>query len=324
MEPLYPLLAEPVYKDYIWGGDRIPRRYGRDLPDGIYAESWEIADRPEGMSLVTNGPLAGATLNRLVGELGEALLGAGQASPSFPLLIKIIDAAKRLSVQVHPNDRTAPLTGGEPKTETWYVLDADPGAAVFAGLTPGTTAASFRRAVAAGQVAECLVRVPIEPGMVIFIPGGRVHAVGEGALLLEVQQNSNTTYRVHDWGRVGHDGQPRALHIEEAMQVIDWTDDTSPCVAPVRIDASDSPARWELVRSPYFRLERLDLAGAVTCRNDGAGFHVLFSTDSHLCVEAGGETLEIGPGTSCLLPAGLQSYALDPAGDHASVIRVTE
>jgi len=324
METLYPMLLEPVYKDYIWGGQRIPRRYGRDLPQGIYAESWEVADRPEGMSRVTNGPLAKHTLHDLVAEHGAALLGSAEPAASvFPLLVKIIDAAKRLSVQVHPNDFTAPATGGDPKTECWYVLDAEPGARVFAGLTPGTDADAFRAALRTERVEECLVSVPIEPGTVIFIPGGRVHAIDAGALLLEVQQNSNTTYRAYDWGRVGHDGKPRPLHIEEAMQVIDWNDHDSPRVEPVRIEASDALERWELVRSPYFRIDRLDLHGTARFESDGSGFQILFTADSNVRIQTGATEMDLGPGTSCLLPAALRLYALAPVTGTASVVRIT-
>ena len=324
MKPLYPLLLDPVYKDYIWGGNLIPRRYGRDLPDGIYAESWEVTDRPEGMSRIVNGPLAGASLHDLISDLGASLLGVKSASAAFPLLIKIIDAGKRLSVQVHPNDRTALTTGGQPKTETWYVLDAEPNARVFAGLVPGTSADTFLEALHAGTVEDCLVSLPIEPGMVIFIPGGRVHAIGEGALLLEVQQNSNTTYRVYDWGRSGQDGKPRPLHIDQALQVINWEDRESPCISPVRLEASDSLERWELVRSPYFKLERINISSANKFMNDGAGFQVLFTADSHVHVEGGGHEQDLGPGTSCLLPAALEAYSLEPLSGQASVIRISE
>ena len=318
---LYPLLLEPAYKDYIWGGNRIPRVFQRPLPDGIYAESWEISDRPEGLSRVTNGPLAGQSLADVIRTFGTAI--AGPASPStFPLLVKLIDARERLSVQVHPDDATAPLCGGEAKTEAWHVLKAAPGAQVFAGLRPGVTESAFREALAASRLETCLRAIPVKAGDTIFIPGGRVHAICEGCLLLEVQQNSNTTYRVYDWGRVGNDGKPRELHIAKAFQVIRWGDAGEPKTVPRPLTHADGTSSLELVSSPYFRLERLDLNGPQTCRHDGRSFHALFTSGTALDVEVGGERVEVPFGRSCLIPAAIREYRLVPRGP-GPVLRTT-
>jgi mannose-6-phosphate isomerase len=316
---LYPLILDPVYKDYIWGGRRIPGVYHRPLPDGICAESWEVSDRPEGPSRIMNGPLAGATLGDVIHRFGPAVAGTRGA---FPLLVKLIDARERLSVQVHPDDRSAPSCGGEPKTEAWHVLDAAPGAQVFAGLKPGVTAAAFRAALAATRLEDCLRAVPVQTGDTLFIPGGRVHAIGEGCLLLEVQQNSNTTYRVYDWGRLGHDGRPRELHVEKAFQAIRWDDAGEPKTVPHPLSGPDDAASLELVVSPYFRIERLDLAGPRACRHDGHSFHALFTAGGAITVESDGEPVHVPFGRSCLIPAAIREYRLTP---HApcQVLRIS-
>ncbi len=307
---LYPLLLKPVYKDYIWGGTRIPRVFQRPLPPGIYAESWEVSDRPEGRSIVVNGPLADTPLADLIRVHGSALLGV--AGPTCPLLVKLIDARERLSVQVHPDDQSAPLCQGEAKTEAWHVLQADPGAAVFAGLMPGVTEKVFRDALSATRLEPCLKRIPVRAGDTIFIPGGRIHAIGEGCLLLEVQQNSNTTYRVYDWNRLGNDGRPRELHVGKAFQVIRWDDNGDPRTTPRRVTYADGTTSLELVASSYFRLEQLDLRNSQTCRHDGHGFHTLFTSAVAVSIEYEGGRVTVPFGRSCLIPAAIREYRLTP------------
>lgn len=318
---MYPLLFTPVYKDYIWGGQRIPKRYGRDPQSGICAESWEISDRPEGMSVVCNGAFAGRQLHELVETLGPDLLGQGRLGPVFPLLIKIIDAEQRLSVQVHPNDETAAHFGGEAKTEMWYVLDAGPCARVFAGVKSGVGPDEFRSALERKRLEDVLNAVPIRPGQVVFTPGGRVHAIGEGCLLLEIQQNSNTTYRVYDWGRVGPDGHPRALHTEQAFQVIQWSDEAPLTVEPQAIVSPGVNRRWRILSCPHFLVERLVIDEPETFQNDGASFHALFTESGKVRVKGNDRSEYLGPGTSCLLPAALNRYALVPEDGQAVVLR---
>lgn len=320
---LYPILLGPVYKDYIWGGTRIPVIFHREPQHGICAESWEVADRPEGMSIVTNGRQAGTSLHELTVRMGADLVGMAAQSDVFPLLIKIIDARQKLSVQVHPDDRTAARYGGEPKTEMWYVLDADRDAKVFCGLAHGTDRRGFEQALKDGRLEDVLQPVPAEKGNVIFIPGGRVHAIGEGCLLLEVQQNSNTTYRVYDWGRVGTDGKPRELHLKQAFQSINWHDRTRLARPPRQIKATGANMWWELLECPHFHLKRGDLTEAEVVENDGQSFHVLFTVSGRVVIEADGTGETTGPGTSCLLPAALPSYRLTPVTKSAGVILIS-
>jgi mannose-6-phosphate isomerase len=320
---LYPFILEPAYKNYIWGGDRIPGRFHRDQPAGVYAESWELSDRPEGMSVVANGALKGQTLAELVTRFGKELMGHGIHSTSFPLLVKLIDAKERLSVQVHPDDAAAARGMGEAKTEAWHILDTPKGGQVFAGLKAGTDEATFRSALKAGGLEATLQAVPVTTGDTVFIPGGRVHAICEGMMILEVQQNSNTTYRVYDWGRVDQAGTPRELHVAQALQVIHWSD-PAPVVTTPRLTSDKPGARvTELVVSPYFRLERLDITAPFFVHHDGASFHALFSEADELQImsEAGTELLP--GGRTCLLPATLDRYTLKPGGKRASILRVS-
>lgn len=323
MKTLYPLLFRPVYQNYIWGGDRIVRQFHRDEPPGVYAESWEVSDRPEGMSVVANGSLKGKRLADLVHELGEDLLGAGRTADRFPLLIKLIDARETLSVQVHPDDAAAGRTGGEAKSEMWYVLDADPAACVYAGLQPGVTESTLREAIRDQSLDPLLHVVPVQAGDAVFMPGGRVHAIGAGCLLLEVQQNSNTTYRLYDWGRVGSDGTPRDLHIDEAMQVIRWHDEGTAKVTPRRLGNIEQNELWEVLSCPWFRVERLVLREPWPAGHDGRSFQVLFCADAPVMIRTEHGREKLIPGTSCLIPAALTQYQLEPLSSAATVLRIT-
>jgi len=308
----YPLLLTPVYKDYIWGGTRIPGRYGREVELDICAESWEVADRPEGMSIVANGPLKGTPLGELVASMGHALTGTAAPPGPFPLLIKIIDARQTLSVQVHPNDANAAACGGEAKTEMWYVLDATPAAKIFAGLRQGVDEEQLLAAIGAQELEGILSAIPAVPGEAVFIPGGTLHAIGAGCLLLEIQQNSNTTYRVYDWGRVGHDGKPRELHVDKALQVINWDQPPPDPLVPLEAGSLPTGPVCNVVRSPYFRVERLKIASPGQLEHNDRSFTALFLESGRIEVRGGGVTGTIGPGTSCLVPAALLSCELVP------------
>lgn len=316
----YPLLFKPVYKSHLWGGNRISLLFNREPQHGPCAESWEIADRPEGMSVVANGPLAGKSLHDLVASMKQDLIGTASNSPVFPLLIKILDAKQRLSVQVHPDDRSSADHGGEPKTEMWYVLAAEHGARLFVGLKAGTTAESLRRAIDEGKVEDLLGSVPATVGSAVYVPGGLVHAIGEGCLLLEVQQNSDTTYRVYDWRRVGHDGKPRATHVKQALQVINWSLGTPAAVEPHKVKDGGGNSHWDVLKIPHFHMSRLDLFKPESVTNDGRSFHALFVGTGKIEIEGNGLVEKIGPGTSCLLPSALKNYTVKPLAGNASVL----
>ncbi|MFH0908887.1 MAG: type I phosphomannose isomerase catalytic subunit [bacterium] len=319
---LYPLCFRPIYKDYLWGGDRIIRRYKRKVPPGIYAESWEVCGRPEGMSEVMNGPLAGITLHELSRQRGVDLLGTKVKGPTFPLLVKLIDAKDTLSVQVHPDDESTRLHGGEPKTEMWYILEADKGACLYCGLKGGTVRPAFERAIGTKKFSTLMNTVPVRPGDAVYVPGGRVHAIGAGCMLLEVQQNSNTTYRLYDWDRFGPDGQPRELHIAQAMQVINWNDSQSVKVIPRKISQSGGNERWEVLTSPYFRLERFVLGERMATGGLGETFHILFVNQGSVGLKSRGFSEKALAGATWLIPATVRQYDIEPDHGRAEVIRI--
>ncbi len=210
----------------VWGGRGLEAKLGRSLPEGqVIGESWEIVDRAGEQSVVASGELAGKTIRELLESSAADILGPGSdpAKP-FPILVKWLDCQDRLSLQVHPPAAIAPSLGGEPKTENWYIADCDEGASLIVGLKKGVTREEFETALKANEAEACVHRFPVKAGDSILVESGRMHAIDAGNLILEIQQNSDTTYRVYDWGRVGLDGQPRQLHIEESLKSIDFED----------------------------------------------------------------------------------------------------
>lgn len=221
-----PLAFSPVFQRRVWGGRALESCLGKTLPGPeLYGESWEIVDRPEAQSMVRGGALSGVSLNYLWRSHGEDVFRKRTDSPDrFPLLVKILDARENLSVQVHPNEAHAALGLGEPKSEWWYVLDARPGAVVYAGFQPGVCSNEVQHALHHGGLERLLHRIPVRTGDSIFVPGGRCHAIGAGCLITEVQQNSDTTYRVFDWNRVDSFGARRRLHLAESLACMDFND----------------------------------------------------------------------------------------------------
>ncbi len=316
---VYPMTFKPVYKDYPWGGTRIPDTYHRDVPPGIYAESWEIADHKDGMSLVANGSLTGKTLREVLENDPQSIMGSKVDGTKFPLLIKLIDAKQKLSVQVHPNDETVAEFGGEAKTEMWYLL-GDNDAQVYCGLNDGVTKERFLQAVADGTSGNTMRPVPVQKDSAIFVHGGSVHAIDAGCLILEIQQNSNTTYRIYDWGRMGNDGKPRELHIDQAINVINWDDHVHQQVAPELLVDTDSFKCWDVLTCEYFRLEKLIFSAPLEVPLDGTTFHALFVVEGEAKISWGDEILTAPAGTSILVPAALSAYTLT---GNATVLRTT-
>jgi len=249
-----PLTFEPLFMERVWGGRRLASLYGKALPErAVIGESWELVDRPEAQSVVAAGELAGATLGSLWRSERRAELFGSRAGDGerFPLLIKLLDCEQTLSVQVHPPAAVAAALGGEPKTEMWVIARASEGAHLLVGLRAGATRAGFEAALQAGEdVSEMLHRLDVRPGDVMYLPSGRLHAIGAGNVILEIQQNSDTTYRVFDFNRPGLDGQMRELHVPESLASIEW-DDTEPALV--------EPDGESLVRSDVFEVSRLAL-----------------------------------------------------------------
>jgi mannose-6-phosphate isomerase len=314
MKILYPLRFNPVYKDYIWGGNRIPKLYHRNEPDGIYAESWEISTHPDGPTAIANGPLAGKTLADLLPEHQTALLGANVKGDDFPLLIKLIDARDTLSVQVHPNDGNAVAVNGDPKTEMWYFLEGDGSAQIYCGLKPGIGKAEFLQAMKDKTFAGILQSIPAHQGEAVFVPGGRVHAIGAGCLILEIQQNSNTTYRIYDWDRTDAFGKGRELHIDKALQVIDWEHNGDP---------SCKIRGTEIQNCEYFRLDRFELSAETPFPMSGKSFHALFIAEGSGTIAWPEGEEKLAAGQSWLVPAGLGRYTVCPDGSALTLLCIT-
>ncbi len=221
---MQPFRFHSIYQPRIWGGQRMRTMLGRELPDRetAYGEAWEISDRPEAMSIVKEGEWKGIPLHRLWEEHREEIFGPGYGRfPRFPLLCKILDARENLSVQVHPPEHTAAARQGEVKNEIWYVLHAEPDALIYGGMKGNATLPDIRRAAETGQMEQLLCSSHLEPGEHLYIPAGLVHAIGAGHLIAEIQQNSDTTYRLYDWNRTDASGQGRELHLEQALDSIE-------------------------------------------------------------------------------------------------------
>jgi mannose-6-phosphate isomerase len=311
MSELYPFTFTPYFKERVWGGRNIERLYGKPLPpDQIIGESWEITDRPEGVSVVANGPLAGKTLRWLMEHHAAELLGADRAgAKTFPLLVKILDAQDKLSLQVHPPAAKAKELKGDPKTEMWFIADATPSADLFVGLKRGVTRAEFERKVADGSVAECFHHIPVKAGDTMFLPSGRVHAIGAGNVIFEIQQNSDTTYRVFDWNRLGLDGKPRETHVQQSLASIDFND-FEPSLIRSEYSRSETFAVRYLVDDPLFRTNAWQI-------KRGQRFHVSSKLPQIFGIVRGrmtiaGNNVEVPlkPGDFCLVPAAVERVSV--------------
>jgi len=301
---LYPLTFQPIFKERVWGGRNLERLYQKPLPPATpIGESWEITDRPEGVSVIANGPLAGKTLRWLMENHREELLGPSDAPASqFPLLIKILDAQETLSVQVHPPAAVAPKLGGEPKTEMWYIAEAAPGAELFAGLKRGVTREQFEAKIQDGTVAECIHGMRVNTGDALFLPSGRVHAIGAGNVIFEIQQNSDTTYRVFDWNRVGLDGKPRQLHVAEALMSTDFQD-IEPSLIRSKYSENQAMKVRFLVNDPLFRVDACQVKRAQRFYLQSEGVQIIGVLAGKLTVGTEVDGLNLTPGQFVLLPA---------------------
>jgi mannose-6-phosphate isomerase len=320
---MYPLKSVPVFQERIWGGRRLEEVFGKPLPPGQkIGESWEIADLPEGQSRIANGPLAGQTLGEIVRTHAGQIAGTRQdieeggrqtenggqrpCPPSglrpFPLLVKFLDAQKVLSVQVHPDPETCRRMGkGDPKTECWYVIRAEPGAVIYKGFKKGVTRARFAQAIQDGTAADLLAAVPVQAGQCHFIPAGTVHSLGAGLLIAEVQTPSETTYRVFDWNRVDDTGRPRPLHIPEALESIHF--DVTPDKLPVTTVG-------RLVDCEYFRVDKRHQApGGDLFLARGCLRVLIFITGGGMIAAAKTAPVEFKAGDCFLIPAAFEGAA---------------
>jgi mannose-6-phosphate isomerase len=314
---LYPLRFEPIYQYRLWGGRRLASLLGAPLPsDGPVGEAWLLSDRNDHASKIANGPLQGQTIGQLMAHSPEHLMGklAGRFQ-RFPLLLKFLDAQKMLSVQVHPGYASArpPATDGTAKTEAWVVLDAGKESRIYSGLKPHTTADILRQSVTNGTLEENLVSITPKPGDSVFIPAGTVHSLGGDIVVFEVQQNSDTTFRLYDWGHVDpKTGLPRKLEIEKALSCVDFIDGTCGLVTPIK-EGKEPVERERLFNCAAFRLWRrhgdsLFTVGAVDLPR------VLVCIEGTGLIEHGVDTYAIRKGEVWLLPAIIGTCTIRPSG----------
>ena len=295
----------------IWGGRRLESQFGKKLsPNRKIGESWEIVDRPEAQSVVASGPLKGKTLHELWMGSRKEIFGKVSEAARFPLLIKMLDAQEKLSLQVHPPEKIAAKLGSEPKTEFWYVAAAEPGAELFLGFGESTTRDQFEKVLREGSAAEHIHKIRVKAGDAVFLPAGRFHGIGAGNLLVEIQQNSDTTYRVFDWNRVDPaTGKPRQLHIEQALQSIDFND-----VKPKLI----VPKGELLVRHELFEIRKWNLDRPRAVAPLGQFAIICCLTGKLTCAN-----VDLAPGEFFLLPAQLQDRQLKPLAAKTSLLCVT-
>jgi mannose-6-phosphate isomerase len=296
---MYPIKFKPIYKERIWGGTNLTAVFGRKISGDHIGESWELSSHSNGTSIVENGYLAGKNLNELITEYKEQLMGKKFANDKyFPLLIKILDANDNLSIQVHPDDEYAHRVEGEAgKTEAWYVIHAKENAHIIYGLKNNITKEDFNKAIENNKIDDAVKRVPVKAGDMIFVPAGMIHALLDGVMVYEVQQNSDTTYRVYDYDRVGDDGKKRELHIEKALEVIDFTEQPS-CIFT-----------GNSINCQYFSMEKLSIAGEK---------HEMTKEQFIIyCVIAGSGEIQykesivcLSPGDTVLIPACLGEFIL--------------
>lgn len=307
------LIFRPIYQERVWGGRALETALGRALPEvRPVGESWEIVDRPEAQSVVAWGKYAGRTLRQVIATHAATIMGPKwPAEKPFPMLVKWLDCRERLSLQVHPPAAVAGELKGEPKTENWYIAATGQGAQLIVGLKRGVTRAQFEQAIATQTLEECVHRFPVAAGDSILVHSGQVHAIDAGNLILEIQQNSDTTYRVYDWGRVGLDGKPRQMHFEQSLRSIDWKDFEP---KPVRA----APTSGVIADCQEFSIKRTVLGAGERLHVSGGEQPRILSVVSG-SVKGGGVTLPRG--ANALLPYGA-AFAF--VAETTSIVLVSE
>jgi mannose-6-phosphate isomerase len=317
-----PLSFDPIIKRIRWGGTRLGSVLGKPLgSESDYAESWEIADHGDDQSIVSTGDCAGQALGRIVANRNADLFGTQAGMQQFPLLIKYLDANDWLSLQVHPNDEQAKTydVSENGKTEAWIIIAADPGSKICVGLKEGVTKQQFSEHLEAGTVEETLHMFEVQAGDCVFVPAGTVHAIGSGVLLAEVQQQSDLTFRLHDWGRMGSDGKPRQLHIEQSLACIDFDRGPVNPVVPKNI-SEGAHTHEELVRGEYFVIERHRTTTGFTVSPDGR-FKILMLLEGEAIAKCADGDRPLPLGSTLLVPATSDPVQVVPSG-AATVLEV--
>jgi len=320
---LYPFVFTPIFRDRIWGGRELERLYAKKLPgQNPIGESWEVSDRPGDASIISNGPLAGKSLRWLMENHAEGMLGSAKpaANNHFPILCKILDARDKLSLQVHPPAQKAAELKGEPKTEMWFIADALPGARLYVGLKRGVTRKEFEAKIHSSAVADCFQTVPVKAGDCMFLPSGRVHAIGAGLVIFEIQQNSDTTYRVYDWDRKGLDGKPRELHIPQSLASINFNDFEPSLVNTAFVNDGVIYKRM-LVQDTLFNVEAWKIEVQREAPLKPLSLQIIAVTKGELEVRSGKDGAKVTAGQFCVVPAELANARII-AHSEAELLRV--
>ncbi|MCM8530659.1 MAG: class I mannose-6-phosphate isomerase [Lentisphaeraceae bacterium] len=331
-EKYYPLVFKPLYKTSVWGGNQIKSLKGEveTILDDHIGESWELVDRSDCQSEVANGSLSGVTLGELVKEDPEGIVGkCHDANKPFPLLLKIIDAQKDLSLQIHPDNATCSLLkGAEAKTEMWYILDHEIDAEIYKGIKKDVSGEEFLSLAGSPRIKQLINTIKTETGDAYTIYGNTVHAIGKGNLIYEVQQNSDTTYRVTDWGRKGIDGNPRQLHIAQAATCLknrNYNPVQSSSAFSSLVQSFENESCFLQQRglslSPYFVVDEFKLEGKISVANTDHHFETIYAVDGDLKVHSENGEILLRKGQTCLLPANLERFLIE-ADQKSTFIRV--
>ncbi len=308
---MYPMKMIPAYKDYLWGGERLAAQYGKSTKIRPVAESWEISCHPDGKSLVKNGEYAGRSLDAVLKAHPEMLGRACASGVPFPVLIKLIDAEESTSLQVHPADEYAKKAEGQPgKNEMWYILDAKPGTSLLIGLKRPIFRAELRERIEEGTVLELVNSVSVKPGDCFLIPAGMLHAIGAGALIAEIQQSSNVTYRVYDYGRRDACGNPRTLHIDKAVDVTDTALTAENRASGAKARLRDGCISTPLAAWQWFQTELLDIKSHAFLKSGDKSFSCILAAEGKLFLKWRGDRLPLNRGESVFIPAGIGEFAL--------------
>ncbi len=306
---LYPMIFRPILKERIWGGTKLKTILDKDITSEITGESWELSTVENDISIVENGHFAGTPLNSVIENFPEQILGTQvheEFGNQFPLLFKFIDAREDLSIQVHPNDELAQKRHNSfGKTEMWYIMQADPGSKLIVGFGEKSSAGEYVDHLNSGTLPEILDQVPVETGDCFFLATGTIHAIGAGILLAEIQQTSDITYRVYDWDRTDSEGKSRQLHVDEALDAMNYD------VVKAKKQYSRNVNEANLmVDCPYFRTEFVPLDGKMRMTRDGRSFIVYMCVEGSFTIETGGENHAFKKGETILVPAAINKFSI--------------
>ena len=320
---LYPLLFEPNLHEVVWGGKKLTKWKQLPAHEQPVGESWEVSCVPQSVSVIANGEAKGMDLASYIAQQPAEVLGKGVAKAydnQLPLLVKFIDAKRNLSIQVHPNDEMAArLFHKKGKSEMWYVISAEPGAYLYAGFKTAINAQEYRRLIAEGDITTVLAKHRVHPGDVFYIPAGRVHAIGEGIVLAEIQQSSDLTFRIYDYGRLGMDGKPRELHTDLAAEALDYNvyDNYRTTYSHEALKAK------EVLATRYFNVRVVDTETPFhrnLLKYDSFIISLCIEGDCKIKIRATGDEITLREGYSCLIPAAIADYDIIPLEEKTKVI----